>query len=123
MLANTPGKVLTNCVGARHAHGPETFGAIFDPITAVLNNSCAPNAFAFFEGNELRVRSLKSISPGEEITICYIDPTTAAFKRQAVLKAIYFFQCRCKFLPSWFPPTDFQSSNTSYPQVLVAKRS
>ncbi|AEO67295.1 uncharacterized protein THITE_2144701 [Thermothielavioides terrestris NRRL 8126] len=47
------------------------------------------------KGRELRVRSLKKIAPGEEITICYIDPTFDVAARQEVLKREYFFDCSC----------------------------
>ncbi|KAK3352859.1 hypothetical protein B0T25DRAFT_501251 [Lasiosphaeria hispida] len=44
---------------------------------------------------ELRVRSLKNIAAGEELTICYIDPTITLQNRRQLLKHEYFFDCRC----------------------------
>jgi SET and MYND domain-containing protein len=63
----------------------------------MINHSCDPNAFVFFEGHELRVRSLKQIAAGEEITICYLNPTLDVGARQVVLRHEYFFDCYCEF--------------------------
>ncbi len=78
---------------------PRRSARLLDLAMAVINHSCVPNAFAFFENSELRVRSLTRITPGEEITICYIDPTVTVFKRQEALKHDHFFVCRCKLQP------------------------
>ncbi|SPQ24006.1 16ce20a4-d59a-4ef4-9f5d-28d34fe9a566 [Thermothielavioides terrestris] len=84
-----------NCVRMRPAEKNESVGYAFEFLTAVINHSCDPNALVFFQGRELRVRSLKKIAPGEEITICYIDPTFDVAARQEVLKREYFFDCSC----------------------------
>jgi SET and MYND domain-containing protein len=65
----------------------------------VINHSCDPNAHVFFEGERLFVRSLKEIAAGEEITVCYIDPTLDVAARKALLKREYFFDCCCKLPP------------------------
>ncbi|KAK4163361.1 hypothetical protein QBC43DRAFT_355110 [Cladorrhinum sp. PSN259] len=88
-------KLRTNCVRLRPASQKESIGCALDLLTATINHSCDPNAFVFFEGTELRVRSLKKIAPGEEITICYIDPTIDVSTRQEILLREHFFNCRC----------------------------
>ena len=65
-------------------------------VTAMINHSCDPNTFVYFEGNQLRVRSIRPISAGEEITICYVDPTLILTARKAFLQREYFFDCSCK---------------------------
>lgn len=74
-----------------------TVGYALDLVTATINHSCDPNAHVFFEGNQLFVRSIKKIEPGEEITISYIEPTFEVAKRQDILKHEYFFECSCEF--------------------------
>ena len=73
----------------------ESVGAALDLVTATINHSCDPNAFVFFEGNQLRVRSLKRIPAGGEITVCYVDPTIDVAMRQELLKRDHFFDCCC----------------------------
>ncbi|KAH6631325.1 hypothetical protein F5144DRAFT_592358 [Chaetomium tenue] len=43
----------------------------------------------------LRVRSIKPIAAGEEITICYVDPALTLTARKAFLQHEYFFDCSC----------------------------
>ncbi|KAK4445990.1 hypothetical protein QBC34DRAFT_305746 [Podospora aff. communis PSN243] len=85
----------TNCVGVRMAEKKDVVGAAFDLLTAVINHSCEPNAFVFFEGNELKVRSLREIAPGEEITISYVDKNIDVAARRKLLQHEHFFECRC----------------------------
>jgi len=82
-------------VRIRTASKKESIGAALDLVTATINHSCDPNAFVFFEGNQLRVRSLKRIPAGGEITICYVDPTIDVVMRQELLKLDHFFDCNC----------------------------
>ncbi|KAK3898462.1 hypothetical protein C8A05DRAFT_47239 [Staphylotrichum tortipilum] len=85
-----------NCVRLRHPSLKETAGFAYDTVTAMINHSCDPNAILFFEGRELRLRSLKKINAGTEITISYIDPTLTVSSRQTLLQREYFFDCHCK---------------------------
>ncbi|KAK0715961.1 hypothetical protein B0H67DRAFT_445171, partial [Lasiosphaeris hirsuta] len=57
---------------------------------------CWVARFCSKEGGELRVRSLKDIAAGEELSICYIDPTITLHHRRYILKHEYFFDCSCK---------------------------
>ncbi len=88
-----------NCVRLRHASLKETVGYAYDTVTAMINHSCDPNAILFFEGRELRLRSLKKIVRNSQISISYIDPTLTVASRQTFLKREYFFDCRCRCLP------------------------
>ncbi|KAK4175265.1 hypothetical protein QBC36DRAFT_355247 [Triangularia setosa] len=85
----------TNCVRLRAASPKDTVAFALDIVAAMINHSCKPNAFAFLEKGEIRVRSLKKITPGEEISICYIDPTIDAKSRQEILMDEHFFECDC----------------------------
>jgi hypothetical protein len=52
----------------------------------------------FFENSQLRVRSLKPINPGDEITQTYVDFKAGVKTRQELLKSDYFSVCHCKSL-------------------------
>ncbi|CAF9930485.1 MAG: hypothetical protein ALECFALPRED_004611 [Alectoria fallacina] len=73
----------------------ETTGITLDPLAAIINHSCDPNAFCFFEGTKIRVRSLRPIVAGEEITISYTDDTLARDTRRGYLTR-WFFDCACE---------------------------
>ena len=73
----------------------ETTGITLDPLAAMMNHSCDPNAFCFWEGAKIRVRSLRPIGVGEEVTISYTDDTLARDTRREYLKR-WFFDCACK---------------------------
>ena len=61
-----------------------------------MNHSCDPNAVCLFEGTRLRVRSLRPILAGEEITISYTENTLDRFVRQEHLRIQYFLDCGCE---------------------------
>lgn len=79
-------------------HGPleKFYGAALDLVASFMNHSCDPNAHAFFEGTQLRVRSLKPIQAGDEITLAYVDPKTGVMMRRELLSSNHFFACKCK---------------------------
>lgn len=89
-------KILTNAVYMRPAHRKIPIGFALDFMTATINHSCDPNAFAFVEGGKIHVRSLRKISAGEEVTITYLGMTVDANSRQKKLKKLHFFNCYCK---------------------------
>jgi SET and MYND domain-containing protein len=65
----------------------ETVGMALDPLASLMNHSCDPNAVYLFEGTTIRVRSLKPISPGQEIFISYTDNTMDYDIRNHLLKS------------------------------------
>ncbi|KAI9722594.1 MAG: hypothetical protein M1812_001525 [Candelaria pacifica] len=73
----------------------EPLGISFDPLAAMANHSCDPNAVVVFDGPNLSFRPLRDIAHGEEITISYIDCTNPCAKRQGELRDRYFFTCAC----------------------------
>jgi len=79
-------------------------GYSFDLTVAMINHSCDPNAFLYFEGNEARVRSLRKIPAGEEILISYVDPSMSVFRRREKLRDEHFFECGCESGSHPLPP-------------------
>jgi hypothetical protein len=116
---------MTNCIAIRPAVKKQSLGVSLDLVTSLINHDCQPNIFVFFEGDELRARSIRSISAGEELTRCYCDPTMDVLLRQHVLKAEQFFECNCEpFLRSASPQGNRRPAGlTSLLQVLGARTS
>lgn len=68
----------------------------------MLNHSCDPNAFIFVEGRQARVRSLRAIHPGEEITVALVDTRLDVESRRAALRLQTLcddYVCNCMFAP------------------------
>lgn len=59
------------------------------------NHSCDPNCFQMFDGPSIRLRALRPIAPGEELTIGYIDLSELRSERQKILRESYGFLCTC----------------------------
>ncbi|KAH7397196.1 hypothetical protein BKA66DRAFT_408712 [Pyrenochaeta sp. MPI-SDFR-AT-0127] len=70
--------------------------AVF-PEIAMLNHDCRPNAAYFFDEETLThfVHATRTIYPGEEITITYIDNEMNRAKRMAKLEKHWGFKCGC----------------------------
>lgn len=91
----------------------EEVGITVDPLAGVINHSCDPNATYILEGANIRIRSLRHIEAGEEITIAYTDVTFSRDQRRQKL-ADWFFDCACE----WTYPVLYLSvclHNVSFP--------
>ena len=73
----------------------DPLGLYLDPLTALLNHSCTPNACLVFDGNNLNLRSLIHIPADTELSISYIDTTNSTQERRQELQSRYFFTCKC----------------------------
>src|ERR1700712_5086528 len=62
-----------------------------------MNHDCRPNAHYYFDPMTLtqHVHALRTILPGEEITISYIDPAQKRKARLHALKESWGFPCGC----------------------------
>ncbi|KAK3323364.1 hypothetical protein B0T19DRAFT_442861 [Cercophora scortea] len=85
-----------NHIPIRMASHITAVGAAFNFVSSTINHSCDPNIFLFFEGNQIRVRSLKKIEAGEELTRCYTPEHLCIVRRQPWLKHGDFFDCWCR---------------------------
>lgn len=88
-------KILTNDMDVADPLHPN-IGRTLDLIGSLMNHSCDPNTFAFFEGRQLRVRSLKPIQAGDEITVSHVDAREGFTMRHDVLWFKYFIDCKCE---------------------------
>ncbi|XP_065066385.1 histone-lysine N-methyltransferase SMYD3-like [Rhopilema esculentum] len=67
---------------------------IYD-LASLINHDCTPNCVAVFEGAKVLIRSIKTISKNDEVTISYIESLETRDNRIKELKERYFFQCTC----------------------------
>ena len=76
---------------------PVVVGSAHYPTVARLNHSCDPNLdWRSVNGsNTIELYTLRDISAGEELFISYIDQSLPKPDRQALLKSLYGFNCRC----------------------------
>ncbi|KAL6710143.1 hypothetical protein ACN47E_009934 [Coniothyrium glycines] len=67
------------------------------PEIAMLNHDCRPNAAYFFDEQTMahHIHAIKTIQPGEEITITYIDNEQESSTRMQRLKRNWGFDCSC----------------------------
>lgn len=79
-----------------HTPGENSRVTMFDLVASLSNHSCDPNAFVFHEGRQLRMRSLKPISPGDEITLSYVNLRAGMIPRGIMLRNSFSFVCSCK---------------------------
>lgn len=78
----------------------DQYGSFFDLVVSMMNHSCDANAHTFFEGRELRCRSLRDIPAGTEITVNYYPtPRYDVLLRRNTLKDYMFITCSCKLTP------------------------
>ncbi|KAH0380930.1 SET domain-containing protein, partial [Aureobasidium melanogenum] len=73
----------------------DPIGVATDPIACSANHSCEPNASVLFDATRLMMRSLAPIKKGEEVFISYVDNTDPFYRRQALLRLRYRFECKC----------------------------
>ncbi|CAE8728444.1 unnamed protein product [Polarella glacialis] len=68
---------------------------------ALANHSCAPNCqFMTCFGGEgvrpvLKLRCLRDIAPGEDLTVSYDDQARPVWERRARLESSHWFLCKC----------------------------
>ncbi|RFU26743.1 hypothetical protein B7463_g9598, partial [Scytalidium lignicola] len=67
------------------------------PETALMNHDCRPNAMYYFDPTTLihSTHASRTIEPGEEITLTYINLLQTYASRQANLKEHWGFECTC----------------------------
>ena len=63
-------------------------------LETVFAHSCNPNADLIFYGNNIEVRAIKQISPGEKITISRVDLKHSRVIRKKMLET-NFITCSC----------------------------
>lgn len=64
-----------------------------------MNHDCRPNVAYYFDSQTLthQAHAVRTINPGEELTITYINPSQTRFERQDKLHRHWGFRCTCPF--------------------------
>jgi hypothetical protein len=76
-------------------------GCTLDPFAALINHACEPNSCWVNEGTELRVRAVKDVPVGGELTFNYISTCASEFhERRASLQYNWCFDCTCQLCRS-----------------------
>ncbi len=83
-----------------------------------MNHDCRPNAHYYFDSLTLtqHVHALRTILPGEEITISYIDHTQTSVLRKDALKTYWGFPCGCNSCNA--PPAIRTASDSRIEEIL-----
>jgi hypothetical protein len=73
-----------------------------------MNHDCRPNAHYFFDPKTMvqHVHALRTLMPGEEISISYIDPAQEREDRLKSLHLSWGFDCSCSACTQPRPQTD-----------------
>lgn len=71
-------------------------GYFLEPLTSMVAHSCDPNSFIVFEGNELRIRTLRDISANEELTLDWAFGNGHVKARRLPNEAFYNIKCKCR---------------------------
>ncbi|KAJ5280580.1 hypothetical protein N7478_005952 [Penicillium angulare] len=82
------------CIKSAEGSAP-VLGTTLDIAGSFMNHSCNPTAFVFFEGRQMRVRTLRPLRAGEEITQSYVELSSSIFLRKKIIENDYFFKCLC----------------------------
>ena len=78
-----------------HDEELQPYGLGLYPLAALTNHSCDPSTAHAFESTQLVLRALRTIEPGEAVTISYIELAVPPSIRRAELRAGYSFECVC----------------------------
>ncbi|KAH6571216.1 hypothetical protein BASA62_003987 [Batrachochytrium salamandrivorans] len=106
MLPSANDMIKLVCAVQVNAMTIERGTALYDRLSST-NHSCLPNAcITFGLGGVARLSAMEKISPGEQITISYIDIFKRLKERQTQLKKQYYFDCLCRLCASGVNPTE-----------------
>ncbi|KAH9249416.1 hypothetical protein BASA81_012863 [Batrachochytrium salamandrivorans] len=106
MLPSANDMIKLVCAVQVNAMTIERGTALYDRLSST-NHSCLPNAcITFGLGGVARLSAIEKISPGEQITISYIDIFKRLKERQTQLKKQYYFDCLCRLCASGVNPTE-----------------
>eukprot|EP00928_Gymnodinium_smaydae_P031827 TRINITY_DN23234_c0_g1_i3.p1 TRINITY_DN23234_c0_g1~~TRINITY_DN23234_c0_g1_i3.p1 ORF type:complete len:482 (-),score=119.45 TRINITY_DN23234_c0_g1_i3:191-1636(-) len=77
-----------------------SIGAGVFPLGASLNHSCAPNCLLTYtlrpgQTPMQTIRAMEHVAEGDELTHSYVELAYPAWKRQALLRESYGFDCAC----------------------------
>ncbi|XP_030640835.1 histone-lysine N-methyltransferase SMYD1b isoform X2 [Chanos chanos] len=89
---------VINCNGftVSDQRGLQAVGVGIFPNLCLVNHDCWPNCTVILNHGRVELRALGKISPGEELTVSYVDYLNVSDERKRLLKQQYFFDCTCE---------------------------
>lgn len=89
---------VINCNGfmVSDQRGLQAVGVGLFPNLCLVNHDCWPNCTIILNNGKIELRALGKISPGEEVTVSYVDYLNLSEDRRRLLKQQYFFDCTCE---------------------------
>lgn len=91
------GKINTNAISLNEPGVPLVLATALNINTSFFNHSCRPNvAIISCHVHRKTARAMTQISPGDELTITYIENLLASREsRRAILRQRWYFDCQC----------------------------
>mmetsp|Transcript_20889 Transcript_20889/g.38327 ORF Transcript_20889/g.38327 Transcript_20889/m.38327 type:complete len:333 (-) Transcript_20889:17-1015(-) len=83
-----------NAFGIFNSHGDEVAYALC-PALAMVNHSCLPNCQQISDGGSCRLRALRDIEAGEELSYSYVSLEGTDVERKGAIVDNWEFICRC----------------------------
>ncbi|XP_051508652.1 histone-lysine N-methyltransferase SMYD1b isoform X2 [Myxocyprinus asiaticus] len=89
---------VINCNGfmVSDQRGLQAVGVGLFPNLCLVNHECWPNCTVILNNGKIELRVLSKISPGEEVTVSYVDYLNLSEDRRRLLKQQYYFDCTCE---------------------------
>uniref|UniRef100_A0A8D0GI49 [histone H3]-lysine(4) N-trimethyltransferase n=1 Tax=Sphenodon punctatus TaxID=8508 RepID=A0A8D0GI49_SPHPU len=89
---------VINCNGftLSDQRGLQAVGVGIFPNLCLINHDCWPNCTVIFNNGKIELRALGKISPGNELSVSYIDFLNVSEERKRQLKKQYYFDCTCE---------------------------
>ncbi|XP_069043681.1 histone-lysine N-methyltransferase Smyd1 isoform X2 [Lepisosteus oculatus] len=89
---------VINCNGftVSDQRGLQAVGVGLFPNLCLVNHDCWPNCSVILNNGKIELRALGKISPGEELTVSYVDFLSVGADRRRQLRQQYFFECSCE---------------------------
>ncbi|KAG1930281.1 histone-lysine N-methyltransferase SMYD1b isoform X2 [Pimephales promelas] len=89
---------VINCNGfmVSDQRGLQAVGVGLFPNLCLVNHDCWPNCTVILNNGKIELRALGKISPGEEVTVSYVDYLNLSEDRRRLLKQQYYFDCTCE---------------------------
>lgn len=94
-LLSLAAAVNVNSYGILSPGGSSLGFCLLPCVGLLINHSCDPNCHYTFSEGVMAFRALRTILPGEEVTVSYIDTVVGTAARRATLLHTKHFLCRC----------------------------
>ncbi|XP_048366602.1 histone-lysine N-methyltransferase SMYD1 isoform X2 [Sphaerodactylus townsendi] len=95
-ISHILGVISCNGFTLSDQRGLQAVGVGVFPNLCMVNHDCWPNCSVIFNNGKIELRALGKISPGEELTVSYVDFLNVSEDRRKQLRNQYYFDCSCQ---------------------------